>query len=625
MVDAWTQTSDKGSDNEEGQKLRRVGSQANQKAKASALLSTTGQQNLTLLNQQSNNNTAEINPAPTSSTNSNQINSQNSDPYLNLNQSQKVSMHDSGSSPQPQIRIRKEPFKQPSLPTSLTKFEEKLYNGGKVNANLNNSMINNTTAVLELQKNNQGSEESQQSSNNSSRMSKTPQDKFGKSYSNSTSGGHTYQNLNFMSGGSFPQNLSMKMSKSPYNVADSNNEIQIRQFQSASYKVNDSANHNRHYSSENINQLAMGGVTNSSNALSSRGNKDSQLSQSNNNANNNNMYNNNNNNNSTTVTSPKNLQNNTNTSINSKIRNKSQKVTGLANNTNILYNNMNSLNQDQPSLSIQQQQLQQQQLSNLQQQQRFRSSILTKDMQDVSRSSAAGSIGGGNQNIMSVMKTSGFSNQRQSIIQSSLDKTQLRQNQNSNKKRLPEINEASRINQKTTLEMSQAQNAGSHSYTNNTNHQQHYHSHIIQQQQQVVISNGKHSSSHKYQNPTNNSHQQLIRNQNIFQIQQSLIKNYGGNNTDGWGNGGTQIVNQNAMITHTLAKSMDRNTASFQQRSNYQSNNYVSGGFTSGNSQSLSSNVNNNNNNSANIVLNSHGEYQHRALQQQIQLQNVKL
>lgn len=41
MIDAWTQTSDKGSDNEEAQKMRRVGSQANQKHPKNSLLSQT--------------------------------------------------------------------------------------------------------------------------------------------------------------------------------------------------------------------------------------------------------------------------------------------------------------------------------------------------------------------------------------------------------------------------------------------------------------------------------------------------------------------------------------------------------------------------------------------------------
>ena len=39
-------------------------------------------------------------------------------------------MLDSGQSPQPQIRIRKEPFKQQNMPSSLAKFEEKLMSGG---------------------------------------------------------------------------------------------------------------------------------------------------------------------------------------------------------------------------------------------------------------------------------------------------------------------------------------------------------------------------------------------------------------------------------------------------------------------------------------------------------------
>jgi len=34
------------------------------------------------------------------------------------------------------------------LPTSLTKFEEKLYSGSKVSANLNNSMVNNNTGGI---------------------------------------------------------------------------------------------------------------------------------------------------------------------------------------------------------------------------------------------------------------------------------------------------------------------------------------------------------------------------------------------------------------------------------------------------------------------------------------------
>ena len=69
------------------------------------------------------------------------------------------------------------------------------------------------------------------------------------------------------------------------------------------------------------------------------------------------------------------------------------------------------------------------------------------------------------------------------------------------------------------------------------------------------------------------------------------------------------------MITHSLAKSMDRNTASFQQRtSSYQANNYIgnSGAIlisTNGGAMSQSMNNNNINNNSANVVLNTHGEY----------------
>jgi len=44
---------------------------------------------------------------------------------LGFNQTQKIMM-DSAQSPQPQIRVRKEPFKPQNAPSNLTKYEENL-------------------------------------------------------------------------------------------------------------------------------------------------------------------------------------------------------------------------------------------------------------------------------------------------------------------------------------------------------------------------------------------------------------------------------------------------------------------------------------------------------------------